>query len=227
MTDIVRYEVEGGVATISMDDGKANALSPTMFAALGEAFDRAEADDAVLVLAGRPGIFSGGFDLKVLQAGGPEGQAMLRSGFLLAERMLRFPAPVVVACTGHAIAMGLFLVQSADYRIGADGEFRVTANEVAIGLSLPQAAIELLRLRVTPSHLQRAANLAEVYSPAAATDAGLLDVVVAPDAVIESAQEKARELATLDRSAHVSTKLRLRRQTLDALRAATDRDFPE
>ena len=225
MTGMVQYELDGGVATIVMDDGKANALSRDMLGELGAAFDRAESDGAVVVLTGRPGRFSGGFDLNVLNAGGPDARAMLRAGFDLSERMLSFPTPIVVACTGHAVAMGLFLMCSADYRIGADGPFRVTANEVAIGLPLPLAAIEILRIRLAPSHLQRAANLAEVYTPADAVTAGLLDAVAAPDDVIATAQEVARGFLELDLAAHATTKLRVRAASLEALHAAIEGDF--
>src|SRR5262245_12803766 len=129
----VSYECRNSIATITMDDGKANALSNSMLEQINEAFDRAMAHDAgSVVLAGRPGRFSAGFHLPTLTAGGPDAERMLRGGFLLAERMLSFPRPIVVACTGHAIAMGAFLVCSADYRVGASGHFRIQANEVAI-----------------------------------------------------------------------------------------------
>jgi enoyl-CoA hydratase len=226
VAEVVRYELADGVATVTMDDGKVNALSLEMLSQLDAAFDRAEADGAIVVLAGRPGRFSGGFDLSVLNAGGPDATAMLHAGFTMSERMLSFPAPIVLAVTGHAIAMGLFLVCSGDYRVGPDGEFRLTANEVAIGLPLPRAAIEILRQRLTPAHLQRAANLAEVYAPSEAVAAGFLDIVVAPDAVVASAHEVAREYLALDLAAHTSTKRRLREGSLEALRAAIERDFP-
>lgn len=226
MAEIVGYELDGGVATVTMDDGKVNALSLSMLGAIGVALDRAEADGAVVVLAGRPGRFSGGFDLGVLNAGGADARAMLRAGFELGERMLRFPNPIVCGVTGHAIAMGLFLVCSGDYRIGADGPFRITANEVAIGLTLPQSAIEILRVRAAPAHLQRAANLSEVYTPAGAVTAGLLDAVVPPDDVVSSAQEAARGFLALDRKAHADSKLRVREASLTALRAAIEAEFP-
>src|SRR5579863_6037419 len=128
MEDLVTYQLDGAIATLTMDDGKVNALSPDMLASLIEGFDRAEADRATVVLRGRPGIFSAGFSLPVLQAGGPDAAAMLLNGFDLAERLLTFPTPVVIACTGHAIAMGSFVLLSGDYRVGVDGEFKVTAN---------------------------------------------------------------------------------------------------
>ena len=151
MANLVSYRFESPVATITMDDGKVNVLSLDMLGQLGAALDRAQHEGAVVVLTGRVGVFSGGFDLAVLRAGGPDATAMLHAGFDLAERILSFPLPVVVACTGHAVAMGVFLLLSGDHRLGVDGPFRLTANEVAIGLTMPHAAVEICRQRLSPA----------------------------------------------------------------------------
>ena len=151
MGTLVSYQLEDSIATIAMDDGKVNALSLQMLTELNAALDRASADRAVVVLTGRDGIFSAGFDLTVLRAGGSDASAMLRAGFALAKRMLSFPTPVLIACTGHAVAMGVFLLLSGDYRVGAGGPYKITANEVAIGLTMPRAAVEICRQRLTPA----------------------------------------------------------------------------
>jgi enoyl-CoA hydratase len=219
MGTLVSYDIAGGVATITMDDGKVNVLSLAMLAAINEAFDRAEADRAAVVLAGRPGVFSAGFDLGTLGAGGPDAAAMGQGGFTLAARVLAFPHPVVAACTGHAIAMGSFLLCSCDYRIGGSGTYKLTANEVSIGLPVPDVAIAILRNRLTPSALNRAVTLAEVFTPDNAVASGYLDRVVAPESVLEEAQTLARTLSTLDASAHATTKATVRKSTLDILNA--------
>src|SRR3954453_20256421 len=106
---LVSYHLEGAIATVTMDDGKVNALSPAIQAELNSALDRAEADHAVVLLTGRDGVFSAGVDLRVIRGGGAEAGRMVRGRFDLAPRLLSFPTPVVVACSGHAIAMGVFL----------------------------------------------------------------------------------------------------------------------
>ena len=227
LTSGVSYRLDNGAATITMDDGKANALSPRMFADLGAAFDRAQADKAAVVLTGRAGVFSAGFDLKVLGAGGPPARDLVRSGFEMAERMLSFPAPIVIACTGHALAMGLFLVLSADYRVGAAGPYKIGANEVAIGIPMPRAAVEICRMRLAPAHLQRVVNNAEIYAPDEAVSAGLLDRVVPPAEVEAAAQAEVARLLTLKMPAHAASKLRVREPTLRAMRAAIDADAAE
>ena len=227
MGAVVSYEVADAVATITMDDGKANALTFDMLAQLGDAFDRAEADDAGVILAGREGRFSAGFDLKVLGAASAETPALLHAGFDLSHRMLSFPMPVVIACTGHAFAMGSFLLLSGDHRVGTAGDFTITANEVAIGMTMPRAAIEICRQRLTNNHFDRAVILAEVFTPATAVDAGFLDEVVSADELLDVARQRAARLMTLHRRAHAATKLRSREATLVALRAAIEADDAE
>jgi len=211
---LVNYHLDDVVATITMDDGKVNALSPAMQAEISKALDQAEADGAVVVLTGRDGVFSAGFDLGVIRGGGDEAVSMVRGGFDLAHRLLSFPTPVVVACTGHAIAMGVFLLLSGDYRVGADGPYKLVANEVAIGMTLPRAAIEILRQRVAPAHFNRAAILAEIYTPSNGVEAGFLDRVVEPSQVLAVSREMALAFSKLDIAAHAATKRRLREQTL-------------
>jgi len=226
----VRYETtgEGRCAAITMDDGRANALSFELFEALGEAFDRAEAAGAGILLAGRDGRFSGGFDLGVLMAGGADTRNLLRAGFELSHRMLSFPRPVVIACTGHAYAMGLFLLLSADYRLGVEGgPHRLTANEVALGLPMPRAAIEVCRQRLTRAHFDRAVLLAEVFDPESAVEAGILDTLVPADDLLAASARKLDALMDLDPAAHAATKLRARAATLEALRGAIEADDEE
>ncbi|HZP44586.1 MAG TPA: crotonase/enoyl-CoA hydratase family protein [Candidatus Binataceae bacterium] len=224
MKSIVNYEVQDLIATITMDDGKVNVMSVAMLSALNDALDRAAADHAVVVLTGRPGVFSAGFDLPVLAAGGPDAHKMVKMGFETAARILSFPAPVVVACTGHAIAMGVFLVLAADYRLGADGPFRIGANEVAIGITMPHFAIEICRQRLTPAHFNRAVTFSEMFNPADAVPAGFLDRMVPPLELHDEANKVAAALTKLNMSVHAAAKLRARGQTLRAIRAAIEAD---
>lgn len=220
MSELVRYELGDGVATITMDDGRANALSPSMQHGIHEALDRADADDAVVVLAGRDGRFSAGFDLQIIAAAGQDSIDMVIGGFELAVRLLDRARPTVVACTGHAMAMGAFLLLAGDDRIGAAGAFKIGANEVAIGMTMPFFAIEMMHLRLTPSGVQRSAVLAEIFDPIAAVSVGYLDHIVDPDHVVSVARERAAAYRQLHPRAHRETKQRLRGDALDRLRDA-------
>ena len=225
----VHYDSADGVAVIRMDDGKANVMSIDMQSELLEAFARARDEGKVVLLTGRPGVFSAGFDLKVMGAGdGVQIRNMVRGGFELAETVLSHPLPVVAACSGHAVAMGLFLLLCADARIGVEGELRLTANEVAIGMTLPHAAVAILRGRLAPPAADRAAVLAEIFSPSQAVHHGLLHEAVAADQLESRALARARELTQLDFAAHTGTKQRMRASLLDALvRGMQDEFGPE
>jgi enoyl-CoA hydratase len=224
MGPLVIYRLQDSVATITMDDGKVNVLTRAMLTELDAALNRAAADRAVVVLTGRDRVFSAGFDLPVLRAGGTEAADLLRAGFDLAARLLAFPAPVLVACPGHAVAMGVFLVLSGDYRIGARGPYKITANEVAIGMTMPRAAVEICRQRLTPACFNRAVILAEVFPPGEAVAAGFLDRVVPAAELAGAAAAAAAGLARLDLDAHAATKLRARRLAGTALAEAIAAD---
>jgi enoyl-CoA hydratase len=223
MSGPVTYRREEAVATVTMDDGKVNVLGPTMQQALNEALDAAERDDVgAVVIAGNHRVFSAGFDLKILT--GSEVQAgidMLRGGFELSYRLLSFPKPVVMACTGPAIAMGSFLLCSGDHRIAAPG-YNIAANEVANGMIMPYAVLPILKLRLTPSAYQQSVGLAKVFFGQTAQAAGFVDEIDLPEAVLGRAQEAAVEFAKLDARAHKATKLRARADALKELRAGIE-----
>ncbi len=222
----VTVDLEAGVAEVRLDDGKANALSHAVLDGLSSALDEAEKGGArAVVLLGRPGRFSAGFDLSVMGQGPRAAAELVLKGADLAIRLYSFPAPVVAGVTGHALAMGALLCLSADERIGADGEFKLGLNEVAIGMTLPDFGILLAQERLSRRHLARAVVDAEIYTPRGAVAAGYLDRVVEPDAVADAARARARELAEgLSPQAHRNTKLALRAGALDALRASVARD---
>jgi enoyl-CoA hydratase len=225
MTGTVTYSRSDLVSTVVMDDGKFNVFSIAMLRALHEAFDQAERDETVVLLKGRPGCFSAGFDLQTLSGPRRDVVTLLRLGASLAERILSFRAPVTIACTGHAFPAGAFLLMAADVRLGADGPFRLGLNEVRIGLTLPWFAVVLARHRLTPAHFDHAAVTGEMFDPRTALEAGLLDVVVSPDELHTRADLIAQDLASIDRSAHATTKLRVRGRVLDDLRLAMEADF--
>jgi enoyl-CoA hydratase len=225
MSNAVSYELSGSVAAITMDDGKVNSLSPRMLAELGAALDRAEADKAVVLLGGRESRFSAGFELSVFKQGDDAVREMLMAGARVAERILSFPTPVIIACSGHALAMGAFVLLSADLRIGIDGPYKIGLNEVAIGMTVPHFGIEMARQRLAPAHFNLALTIAHIYSPLEAVAAGFLDRVVPAADFTTATREAAAALTRLDMRAHAETKLRAREGALKALRAAIAADF--
>src|SRR5689334_11683459 len=178
---MVRYELNDGVAVITMDDGRLNVMSLAMLQALHDAFDRAAADGAIVVLRSGREVFSAGFDLKVFAANDAEGShAMVRSGAELALKVLSHPYPVVSVWAGHAYPMGAFLILSSDVRLGVEGPWRIGLNEVAIGIAVPSFALEVARQRLAPAYLNRGPLTGEMFGPADALAAGFVDHLVAP-----------------------------------------------
>jgi enoyl-CoA hydratase/carnithine racemase len=217
---LVSYSLEDGVATIVMDDGKVNVLSPAMLGEIAEALDRAEQDQAIAVISGREQTLSAGFDLKC-----PPEQAaeMIGGGARLAERLLSFPAPVVAACNGNAIAMAAFMLLCSDVRVGVGGDFRIGLNEVVIGLTIPWFGISVARHRLAPPYFDRCTVTGAMLDPDEAAVAGFLDRVVEPGALRAAALEAAAELAKLNRGAHRATKLRVREEALAGVRDGIER----
>lgn len=221
----LRLELRDPVALVHWDDGKANAVSPALLDAFHGALDRAEKEAQAVLLLGRAGRFSAGFDLRVMREGGDPMRDLVRGGADLLLRLIEFPLPVVSACTGHALAMGALVLLASDLRVGARGDFKIGLNEVAIGLPLPAFAVELARARLDPRHLGRAALLAEVYDPEGAVAAGYLDRTVAAERLAEEAHREAALLGELPRRAFAGTRRLLHGPWADRIRATLAEDM--
>jgi enoyl-CoA hydratase len=220
----VRIGIEDGIAWITLDDGKVNALSAARIAEVAEALDAAEEADALTVLRGREGIFSAGFDLATFQRGLEASVEMVRAGARLVERLLAFPRPVLTVCTGHAYPMGAFLMLSADVRFGLAGPWRIGMNEVAIGLTVPRFAVELARHRLTPPGFARVTT-GTLFAPEEALRAGYLDRVLDAGQLDGAVQEEARRLRALDATSFAATKARVNEHALGAIRRAVDEEL--
>ncbi|WP_280263418.1 crotonase/enoyl-CoA hydratase family protein [Nocardia abscessus] len=226
MTELVTYRFDAGVATITLDDGKANVMSENMIGAIAAALDRAEADRAVVLLTGRPRMFSAGYDLATFSRSADDIRGTLRAGGNLVHRLLGFPYPVVAACPGHAIAQGAFTLLATDVRFGVAGDFKLGLNEVAIGLTIPHYGVETARHRLTAPGFDRAANTGILVGPEEARELGFLDVLAADaDDLRERATAEAHRLTGIDFAAHTGTKLRVRAQVLAAVRSGIDAEF--
>jgi enoyl-CoA hydratase len=219
-----KFEIEDGVAWLSLDDGKANALSPAMIEEVCAGLDAAESAGAVTVLLGRAGIFSAGFDLRTFERGRNAGLEMVRAGAELVLRLLAFPLPVLSVCTGHAYPAGAFLMLASDVRFGVAGPFRIGMNEVAIAMTVPRFAIQLARHRLTPPGFARITTAA-MFSPDEAVRIGYLDRVLHPDECAQAVHSEASRLRALDRASFAATKARINESALRAVRAALDEEW--
>jgi enoyl-CoA hydratase len=224
-SDLVSYSLEDKVAVVTMDDGKANALSQQMIDALLAALTRAEQEASAMVLAGRAERFCAGFDLRVMMASPASAVALLRGGSELLLRLYAAKVPLVIACTGHALAGGALVVLTGDYRIGATGAYKLGLNEVSIGLPVPVLAMELARDRLSKRALVHATLLAQIYDPEGAVSAGYLDTVAPADEVLAKARAEAKRLSALPGGAFRATKQRLRGATIELIRNTLESDM--
>jgi enoyl-CoA hydratase len=224
MSELITYQLEDGIATLTLSNGKVNAISPDVIAAFNAALDQAVLDRAIVIVTGQPGILSGGYDLKVMTSGPQNAIDLVAAGSTLARRMLAHPFPIIVACSGHAVAKGAFILLSADYRIGVEGPFSIGLNEVLIGMTMHNVGIELARDRLGKSAFQRSVINGEMFDPAGALNAGFLDKLVAPEALLATAQAAAQQMKKINMTAHKNTKLKVRKALLETLDAAIELD---
>ncbi len=221
----VRYELRDRVAIITLDDGRANAFSSAVVAALDAARVRAEEEAGAVLIVGREGRFSAGFDLKEMMAGADSARGLVTAGAKMLAGVFTSPIPWVAACTGHAMAGGAIMLMACDRRIGGAGEFKIGLNEVAIGMRLPIFALELAKVRLAPTELTNATLFAKVYQPEQAVAAGYLDTVVDPAQLFDQALAEAQQLSRLDRVAFGRSKQLLRGAVADHVLATLDEDL--
>lgn len=217
---MLNFKLEGNVAVIALDDGKANAVGHAYIGAMNEGLDRAEKEAAAVVITGRSGVFSAGFDLKEIAKGSSEQKALVGSGAQMLLRLFTHPQPVVSASAGHAIAAGALVLLASDTRIGAAGDFKYGLNETAIGMSLPPFGLQMAICRLSKRHQTQAILQATLYEPGEAQTVGYLDEVVAPEALEQTAIKQATALAELPAKAYSETKLDLRGAYIKIIKAS-------
>jgi len=217
MSELVTYSEDDGIATIKMDDGKANVLSTEMIKQLNGAFDKAEDAGAVVILTGREGMFSGGFNLKEMQAGPQQALTLTSKGSKLARRIMAFPRPVIALSTGHTIAMGAFLMLACDYRMIAEGDYKIGLNETMIGMTMHDFGIELARYRLPNNYFNRCVINAEIFAPKQAVYAGFFDRTVPAEQVPMAGMMAGSMFKQLNNDAFKNVKVKSRKAVFKVL----------
>lgn len=205
---MIHVEEVGDIAVVTMDDGKANAMSFELLTALSETLLKQAERSKAVVLAGRPGRFCAGLDLRVVQGGDQARfEQLLEAGREVYRLFLQLPVPIVAACTGHAVAGGALLLLCCDYRIGLWGDFRIGMHEVSIGVPIPEFGTRMAQLRLNRARYVRAILLGELTDPDEAVEVGFLDEVAAtPESLLAAAVAKAELLTNLPRAAYAEGK---------------------
>ncbi|TQN32276.1 methylglutaconyl-CoA hydratase [Haloactinospora alba] len=198
--ELVRWEVDRGIATLTLDSpGNRNALSARLRAELSRGLAAAMADDGVrgVVLTASGSVFCAGADLKEIaaeRAGHPPAPADAPGMPELFSAVMDAPKPVVARVNGPARAGGIGLVAAADIAV-ATTEATFAFTEVRIGvvpaiISVPVAA------RMHHRWMSRYFLTGETFDAAAAVDSGLLTRAVPPeelDAATESVLDGLRQ----------------------------------
>jgi enoyl-CoA hydratase len=224
MNDLVQYKSDDNYAIVTINNGKANAISHEVISGLSQALNKAKSEKRIVILTGQPGIFSGGFDLKIMKEGPKAAKALVNAGSELALKMTTFPLPIIAACNGHAIAKGAFLLLACDYRIGTEGNFKIGLNEVMIGMTMHHVGIAMAQSRLAPVYVERGVNNAEIFNPTDAVLAGFLDKIVLEKYLITTAIKVAQMFGKLNLQAHAETKLRVRNKYIKKLKRAIKKD---
>lgn len=210
----MNYELKDNIAVITFDNGKVNAVNPTFMTAMHQYLDQAEEEASAVILTGHEGMFSAGYDLKILQADREVGLAMINDGLKMLNRLYAYPKPLVAACDGHAIGLGAFILMSCDTRIGSDETYNVTLPETAISMPFGDFLLELATARIAREEHTKRILQSVPCDPKAAVKAGFLDDVVPRAELMETAMQVATELSKLPPKFYASNKLDLRKHSL-------------
>jgi len=227
MSDLIAYKEEDSYCIITLKNGKANAISHEVIETINNYLNVAEEKQKVVILTGQDGIFSAGYDLKTMTKSPEAAKELVMKGSNLSLRMLSFSMPIIIAASGHAIAKGAFLLLSADYRLGTEGDFKIGLNEVMIGMTMHHAGIAIAKARLAPVFFERSVNNAEIYTPKDAVNAGFLDKVVSGSHLLPTAIKIAEMFSKLNKKAHATTKLKLRKPYLESIKKAIELDTKE
>ena len=214
---MLNYKTVGDVGVIGLDDGKANAVGHTFVDAVNEGLDAAQKDAKAVLITGREGVFSAGFDLKEFEKGTDATNDLVGKGARMLLRIFTHPQPVVIACAGHAVAAGAFMLLAADTRLGIKGDFKIGLNETAIGMTLPIFGLELAACRLSKRHQTHCVVQGQLVDPDNALDAGFFDTLVNPEQLLDRALNTAQELSQLPSQAYAANKLAVRKQYIEAI----------
>lgn len=216
----MKYEVLDNLATICIDDGKANVAGHLFFDAINEFLDRAQKEAKAVCISGRSGMFSAGFDLKEMQKGVKEMHALARRGMDLMTRLYAHPQPVLAACDGHAVGLGAFMLLASDYRIGTRNEYNVTLPETAIGMEFTPVLMALIHDRIDCRYKSPAVLQSTPFAPANAVEAGFLDELVDVGDLVAAVRGWGETVAKLPIATFAANKEDLRSSSLAVMRNA-------
>lgn len=225
---MIETTTQNGILTIRLAHKKASAMDTELNEALREAIEHAaETDDVrAMILTGTGSIFSAGVDLpRMIESGASYVQPFVESLDAVLRALFLFPKPAIAATNGHAIAGGAILVFACDYRIMSGG--RIGVPELLVGVPFPPLALEIVRYAIPRDFLQSMIYLGRTVEAPEALAMGIVDEVVAPDALASRVNEVAAHMAAIAPEAFQLTKRQLREPSLLAASRVASRSADE
>ena len=198
----------GPIRELRLNRPPVNALSAELIAGLRQVILAAPAQGArALILSGSPGRFSGGLDIPSLMAlDRPTMDSVWRDFYGLLGAFAQSPIPIATAITGHAPAGGTVLSIFSDWRVMAQGDFRVGLNEVQVGIQMPPLIMKALRRLVGAREAEHMAVAGVLVTVEEALRIGLVDDVADPEQVVNRALEWCERLLALPPEAMLGTR---------------------
>jgi len=226
---MIEIEKRDGVAVLRMADGKVNAMSLEFCDELTAKFQQLDPErTGAVIISGTGRIFSAGVDLvRLLDGGAPYIRRFLPALNAMLTTVFSYPRPVVAAVNGHAIAGGCVLACAADRRLMTPDPGRIGVTELLVGVPFPSIAMEIMRCAISPRYLENTVFSGATYAAAEALERGLIDEIVASDALLDRALVCAKALAALSPPAFAFTKRQTRQPALERLAADSSHDEVE
>ena len=213
MTNAIQIETTDNIAVLRIDRPSANAIdleTAREFANTLSAIEERNDIHAVIV-TGAGKCFSAGLDLKVVPTYDPEQQEeMVMAVNRMFGQLYALPLPTIAAVNGHAIAGGVILALACDYRVAAEGDYKIGLAEARVGVVFPVAAMAIVRSELAPATAKTMVLTARNYNPREALAMGVIDELQPADQLLPRAIEVAREMAALPRSSYRRIKSSLR-----------------
>ena len=225
MAENVRVERQGDIAVVTLCRPPANALDISFLEEIDGQIAALDAETSwqALIITGTGGIFSAGVDLKKMPTLDLADQDRIINALnRLYTRLYGLGRPVIAAVNGHAIAGGMILALACDYRIAATGPARFGLTEVRVGVAFPVSALEIARAELSPHVARNWLMFGGTVNAETALAQGALDELVAPEALIGRARQKAEDLKSIPPGGYAKVKAQLRASTLSVMRKALD-----
>jgi len=216
----MELQLQDNVAVIDINDGKANVVGHQFMDEISGLLQQAQEQADAVVIKANASVFSAGFDLKEINKGKQETGVLLKRGMQLLIDLYAHPQPLIVACEGHAVGIGAFILLAADNRIGSDANYSVALPETKIGMAFTPVLLELIHSRIPAEFHAQVALQSKQLTPQQAVKMGFLDELV--EQPLEQAIALAKELAELPKEFYARNKSDLRFESIDYMMATKD-----